>query len=94
MKVTNISAGPRGLNTVEGTIMLEPGEAREVELSEAEAKIAKGTGWFSFDGEDSDEGGELDRDDLKKQADELGIDYARNISSVKLKELIDAKLAS
>lgn len=93
MKVTNTSTGPRGLNTVEGTILLEPGEAREVELSEAEAKIAKGTGWFTFDGDDAD-GGELDREDLKKQADELGIDYAKNISSVKLKELIDAKLAS
>lgn len=36
---------------------------------------------------------ELDRDDLKKQAEELGLEYAPNISTVKLKELIDAKLA-
>ena len=35
----------------------------------------------------------LDRDDLKKQADELGIEYARNIPTEKLKELIDARLA-
>lgn len=33
------------------------------------------------------------RDELKKQADELGIEYARNISNDKLQELIDAKLA-
>lgn len=32
-------------------------------------------------------------DDLKKQADELGLQYAGNISKAKLKELIDAKLA-
>ncbi|KGE80134.1 hypothetical protein [Agrobacterium pusense] len=32
-------------------------------------------------------------DDLKKQADELGLQYPGNISKVKLKELIDAKLA-
>lgn len=43
-----------------------------------------------------EEGGssELDRDDLKKQAGELGIEFARNITNEKLKELIDAKLAS
>lgn len=35
----------------------------------------------------------LDRDDLKKQASELGIEFARNIATDKLKELIDAKLA-
>lgn len=38
-------------------------------------------------------GDTLDREDLKKQADELGIDYARNITTEKLKDLIDAKLA-
>lgn len=36
---------------------------------------------------------DLDRDELKKQAAELGLQYAANIPSVKLKELIDAKLA-
>ncbi len=33
------------------------------------------------------------REELKKQADELGIEYARNVSNEKLQELIDAKLA-
>lgn len=36
---------------------------------------------------------EPDRDDLKKQADELGIEYPSNVKTAKLKELIDAKLA-
>lgn len=35
-----------------------------------------------------------DRDELKKQAGELGIEYPKNISTEKLKELIDAKLAA
>jgi hypothetical protein len=35
-----------------------------------------------------------DREDLKKQAAELGLEYPRNITNEKLKELIDAKLAS
>lgn len=43
--------------------------------------------------ETSDNGGKLDRDDLKKQAAELGLEYPRNISTEKLNELIDAKLA-
>lgn len=34
-----------------------------------------------------------ERDDLKKQADELGIEYAKNIPTEKLKTLIDEKLA-
>jgi len=35
-----------------------------------------------------------ERDDLKAQAKELGIDHAKNISTEKLRELIDAKLAA
>ncbi|MHC2797181.1 hypothetical protein ACVINZ_006193 [Mesorhizobium jarvisii] len=38
-------------------------------------------------------GGDSERDDLKKQADELGVEYAKNIPTEKLKELVDAKLA-
>lgn len=57
-------------------------EALKKQLAERDAEIAKLKG----DG--------LDRDDLKKQAAELGIEYARNASNEKIKELIDAKLAS
>ncbi|MBX5190132.1 hypothetical protein HJB86_14575 [Rhizobium sp. NZLR3b] len=39
-------------------------------------------------------GGTSEREDLKKQADELGLEYPGNISNAKLKEMIDAKLAS
>ncbi|WP_156390422.1 hypothetical protein [Rhizobium sp. Root1203] len=35
-----------------------------------------------------------ERDELKTQAAELGLTYAGDISTVKLKELIDQKLAS
>ncbi|WP_312416683.1 hypothetical protein [Shinella sp.] len=51
MKVTNISAGPRGLNTKAGPVLVEPKDTVEVELSEAEYKVSKGTGWFDFSGE-------------------------------------------
>jgi hypothetical protein len=48
MKVTNISKGPRGLNTKAGPILVEIGETVDVELSDDEAKVSKATGWFEF----------------------------------------------
>lgn len=48
MKITNISAGPRGVNGVSGPVLIEPGQAVEVAMTEAEAKVSKGTGWFEF----------------------------------------------
>lgn len=50
MKITNISQGPRGVNTVSGPVLIEPGQEVEVELSAAEAKVAKATGWFDMSG--------------------------------------------
>ena len=50
MKVTNNQAGPRGLNTKDGPVLVEPGQTVEVELSDAEQKVSKATGWFSFEG--------------------------------------------
>ncbi|UXT40935.1 hypothetical protein FY137_06895 [Agrobacterium tumefaciens] len=93
MKVTNISKGPRGLNSTKGPVLVEPGESVEIEINEAELEVSNGTGWFKFEGEAADAGEKLDRDELKKQADELGLQYAANIKTEKLKELIDAKLA-
>lgn len=93
MKFTNTQKGPRGLNTVAGPILVEAGQTVEVELSEAELASAGKTGWFEIEGE-PDMPPALDRDDLKKQADELGLQYAPNIKTERLKELIDEKRAS
>lgn len=48
MRVMNISPGPRGLHVIGGTILLQPGEAREVEISEVEEQNARNTGNFHF----------------------------------------------
>lgn len=93
MKVTNISKGPRGLNSTKGPVLIDPKETAEIEINEVELEVSKGTGWFEFEGEAADASEKLDRDELKKQADELGLEYAKNISGEKLKALIDAKLA-
>lgn len=50
MKITNIQKGPRGVNTLAGTVLIEPGQTVEAELSAAEHKVAKATGWFDFEG--------------------------------------------
>lgn len=93
MKVTNIEKGARGINAVGGPVLIEPGETVDVEVSDTELAVAETTGWFSFEGAAGDDDQGVSRDDLKKQADELGIEYPKNISTAKLKELVDAKLA-
>lgn len=55
MKVTNVSAGPRGLNTKTGQVLVEPGQTIDnVELTDAEFGVAKASGWFDFDGQPFD----------------------------------------
>ncbi|MER9829175.1 hypothetical protein NKJ51_12410 [Mesorhizobium sp. M0134] len=59
MKVTNNQAGPRGINTTSGPVLLDPGQTADVEMSSAELKVAKATGWFSFAGKGSSKSDEL-----------------------------------
>lgn len=129
MKVTNTQAGPRGINTVNGPVLVEPNDTVEVEVFEREKEHIEATGWFEIKGDytanpgraapvqqsSSSDVEELrrqlaereaeikklkeaekpsERDELKKQAEELGLQYPGNISNAKLKEMIDAKLAS
>jgi hypothetical protein len=47
--VTNVSTGARGIrDDKHRLIMLERGESAEVELTDAERKDAKATGYFEF----------------------------------------------
>lgn len=48
MRITNTQAGPRGVNTTAGVVLLGPGEARDLDLAEAELAAARRTGWFAF----------------------------------------------
>ncbi|WP_169194939.1 hypothetical protein [Devosia sp. MC1541] len=74
---------------------LEVGSIIEIEGDTIPAWLVNKAQQLDTDtGGGDDTGVTLDRDDLKKQADELGLEYARNISTEKLKELIDAKLAA
>lgn len=107
-KITITNNRPGGFGIPDGPV-IEAGQSMEVDAADwagvedhpvvkawVDAKhltVEGSTAGFKKDA--SEEGGDkLDRDELKKQASELGLEYAGNISNVKLKELIDAKLAS
>lgn len=94
MNVTNNSAALQGVHTETGVVYIRPGQTLDVKLSKEGEKLARRLKFLSFGGGDTkDDDKPTERDELKKQADELGLQYAGNISNAKLKELIDAKLA-
>lgn len=150
MKITNTQPGPRGINTVNGPVLVDPEQTVEAKVYAREKEHVEASGWFTIEGDYEADHPELgaaaaqvtvtssdgkdgvyipasefnamretfdmltkqlaerddeieklkadkaptERDELKKQADELGLEYPGNISNAKLKELIDAKLAS
>lgn len=79
-KFTNYTAGPKGLNTVNGLVYVDAGETVDVEISEAEAKSAKDTGWFSRPkaADEADDGpkelGDMTVNELKAVAEAEEID--------------------
>lgn len=97
-KITNNSKALQGVHTVSGVVYLKPGQSRDLELNDAALAQVKRLSFMDIaagvvvDNEPDDT--VPDRAELKKQAGELGITFARNITDDKLKELIDAKLAA
>jgi hypothetical protein len=73
--------------------------ARDAEIAALKAGTTAGGNPLDHDGDGKSGGAKpndppSERDELKKQAAELGLEYAKNITTEKLKELIDAKLAA
>lgn len=48
MKITNVSPGPRGINTKAGLQIIPAGQSIDAGLSDVELKGSKETGWFDF----------------------------------------------
>lgn len=90
MKITNISPGPRGVNTKQGHVWVEAGQTVDIELEDAEAISAANTGWFS--GVEAPKASS-ERDALEGQARELGIEIDNRWGDKKLQAEIDKKLA-
>lgn len=50
-KFKNITAGPKGVHSVDGRLLfIEPGTTEEIEVTEGELKSAKNTEWFEVSG--------------------------------------------
>lgn len=94
MKVKNVSTGPRGLNTKTGPVVLDKDEERDgIELTEAEAKIAKATGWFDI--ADSEPEGDKDEiEALRAEAASLKIDVDKRWGTPRLREEIAKSVAA
>ncbi|HEU5019680.1 MAG TPA: hypothetical protein VFT69_17115 [Pseudolabrys sp.] len=46
MKFTNVSHGPRGLNTKTGLVVVAPGQSADVDMVKVEEDAAVASGWF------------------------------------------------
>jgi hypothetical protein len=51
MKITNTQSGPRGLNTVSGAILVEPGATIETDVYAREKEGLDASGWFKVSGD-------------------------------------------
>ena len=50
LTITNTQKGPRGVNTVAGPALVEPGETVELKVYEREKEHLRASGWFEFKG--------------------------------------------
>ena len=71
--VKNTQPGPRGVNSVNGVVLIEVGQTVEVEMTDAEFASAKSTGHFEFDGEVSDELSDMSVAELTELAESSGV---------------------
>lgn len=51
MKITNTQKGPRGINTVNGPVLVEAGDSIEADVYEREKEHIEATGWFETEGD-------------------------------------------
>jgi uncharacterized coiled-coil protein SlyX len=51
MKITNTQPGARGINTVNGTVLIEPKETIEAKIYAREKEHLEASGWFTIEGD-------------------------------------------
>jgi hypothetical protein len=51
MKITNTQSGPRGVNAVNGPVLIEPGQTWEGEVYARERQHLEASGWFEIKGD-------------------------------------------
>ena len=51
MKITNTQSGPRGINTVNGAVLLNAGQSVDADVYAREQQHIESAGWFTIDGD-------------------------------------------
>lgn len=77
MKVTNTQKGPRGINTINGPVLIEPGDTVEVEIFAREKAHIEASKWFEVDGDYTDNPVVAGAPALKDAADNAGSELER-----------------
>jgi hypothetical protein len=99
-KVTNNSEAPQGVRSMGGVVYIAPGFNQTLDFSDVELDRLRTRPFLKIEdaapppveATDDISLDDADRNDLKAQADMLGVDYAKNIKTDKLRELVMAKL--
>ncbi|MDX0948970.1 hypothetical protein GOD93_25385 [Sinorhizobium medicae] len=77
MKITNTQPGPRGINTVNGPVLVEPGQTVEVEIFAREKAHIKASKWFEVEGDYTDNPGATAAPALKNAAQNVDAELDR-----------------
>ncbi|RVL60370.1 MULTISPECIES: hypothetical protein [Sinorhizobium] len=92
MKITNTQPGPRGLNTVNGPVLVEPGQTVEVEIFAREKAHIKASKWFEVEGDYTDDPGVTAAPALKDAAQNVDVELDRLRSQLAERDAELAKL--
>ena len=92
MKITNTQPGPRGINTVNGPVLVEAGQTVEVEIFAREKAHIKASKWFEVEGDYTDDPGVTAAPALKDAAQNVDVELDRLRSQLAERDAELAKL--
>ena len=97
-EITNSSPRGKAFKVFGGTEIVKAGETKTVdiegELADEQIEAFARDDVKITPSKTNDQKPELDREKVKSEADELGLTYAKNISTEKLAAMVDEALAS
>lgn len=100
MKITNTQPGARGVNTITGTVLIDPKQTVDVEVYAREQSHIEASGWFEVEGDYTPDpesqsapvapaGGDTEIADLKAKVEDLtGQVKAKDTEIADLKKLV------
>lgn len=91
MKITNTQTGPRGINTVAGPMLVEPGDTIEAKVYAREREHIQAAGWFTIDGDYEANPGEPAAVPMNDDASTKGALIAKDQEIADLQQTVKAK---